>query len=92
MLLAVSACKTEQRVNSRKPVTDPGEDPLPANTPFDDIADARAYFEGYREGYRSGTPALSLNPYAGVGVAQPRSRGWYDGAFAARLAEALRIE
>jgi len=94
MLFAASACKTGQRVNSRGPVMDTTfvEVPLPASTPFDYFADARdSYFEGYREGYRSGMPAF-LNPYARVGVADPRSAGWHDGAFAARLPEAMRIK
>ena len=96
MLLAASACKTGQRVNSRGPVMDSTfvEVPLPASTPFDGMADARAeYLKAYREGYSSG---MLMSPYGRVGVAdaaeQPLVRGWHDGAFAARLAEAMRMK
>ena len=98
MLLAVSACKTTQRVNSRDPVTDTasGEVPLPASTPFDGIPDARtAYVQGYREGYSSGFPGFASPSWMRVGErydpTDPRTRGWRDGALAARLSEALKL-
>jgi hypothetical protein len=94
MLLAAAACKTGQRGQPRGPVMDTtvSEVTLPASTPFDYFADKRdAYLEGYREGYHSGMSAW-LNPYARVGVADPRSVGWHDGAFAARFVEVMRIK
>lgn len=93
MLLTVSSCKTGQRVSARKPVMDATvtEVPLPISTPYDYFGDGRtAYLEAYREGYQSGMPAF-FNPYARVGVSDPRSVGWHDGSFTARLAEAMRI-
>ena len=67
------------------------EVPFPAWTASDAFSDDwAAYVEGYREGYRSGIPAL-LNPYARVGVIDPRSRGWHDGEFDRRLAEAMKL-
>jgi len=95
-LLTTSACRTEQRVNSRGPVTDAAfiKVPLPANTPFDGVADGRVeYLKAYQEGYCSGLPTFGpFCPYGRVGIADARSRGWHDGAFAARMAEALKIK
>lgn len=98
MLLAVSACKTTQRVNSREPVTDTAsvEVPLPASTPFDGISDARAsYLQGYREGYSNGFPGFAFTPWMRVGErhdpTDPRTRGWRDGALAARLSAAVKL-
>src|SRR5262245_54262383 len=98
MLFAVSACRTAPRVNAREPVTDPAsaEVPSPASTPFDGIADARAaYLQGYREGYSSGFPGFASPPWMSVGerhdLTDPRTRGWRDGALAARLNAAARL-
>jgi hypothetical protein len=96
MLLAVSACKTTQRVNSREPVTASVEVPPPASTPFDGIADARAaYLQNYREGYSTGFPGFAAPPWMRVGEAydltDPRMRGWRDGVWAARLDAAAKL-
>ena len=98
ILLAASACKTGQRVNSRGPVTDTAsfEVPLPASTPFDDIPDARAaYLQWYREGYRMGFPGFASPPWGRVGerldLTDPRTRGWLDGALSARLGAAVKL-
>jgi hypothetical protein len=93
MLLATSACKTGQRAHSRAPVAETAavESHLPASTPYDDIGHGRSeYLEGYQEGYRNGIQG-ALNPYARVGGVTPRSRGWHDGAFAARISRAMRM-
>ena len=98
MLLAVPACKTTQRVNSRGPVTDTAsvEVPLPASTPFDGIPDARpAYLQCYRDGYCMGFPGFASPPWMRVGErydpTDPRTRGWRDGALAARLDAAKKL-
>jgi hypothetical protein len=97
VLLAASACKTGQHANSRRTVTDTGsgEVPLPASTPFDGTSQARAaYLQGYREGYCSGFPGFVAPPWVRVGIfdtTEPRTRGWTDGACAARLDAAMRI-
>src|SRR5262245_24130968 len=99
ILLAVSGCKTTQRVDSGAPVaaSASAEAPLPAFSPFDDIADDRVvYSQSYREGYRSGFPGFAAPPWAQVGVryhtSDPRTRGWRDGALAARLAASAKLE
>jgi hypothetical protein len=64
------------------------EVPLPANTPFDHIPDARdAYLEGYREGYARFP--FNAPPWVHVGErydpTDPKTRGFRDGALEARL-------
>ena len=99
MLLVASACKTTQRVTSREAVTDTVsvEVPPPANTPFDGISDAlrAVYLEGYREGYSRGFPGITSPHWMRVGEiydpTDPRTRGWRDGALAARLDTAKKL-
>ena len=91
MLLAVSACKTDHHVNSTEPVAmNPIERALPASTPFDGIADARAaYLQSYQEGYDRGLSGLGPGGpwYVGTRIDEtdPRIQGWRDGSRAARL-------
>jgi hypothetical protein len=69
MLLAMSACKTDQSVKPREPVTKTTavEVPLPVRTPFDLIpAERAAYLQAYGEAMAMARRLQAPLPHGGV--------------------------